>query len=472
MAISTDIQVAQRDKARTLLERALGPSKVRVDPEACEPFARDESEAVGKTPDAVVLAEGADDILKTLAIARETGVPVTPRAGGTGRTGGATPVAGGIVLCVMGMNAIKDIDVREQTAVVEPGVILSNLHAEVERLGLFYPPDPNSLDTCALGGNVAENAGGPRAFKYGVTRDYVLGLEAFLMGGQRLFCGRRTVKGVTGYDVAGLLVGSEGTLAVIGDVTLRLRQLPEEVRTLLALFRDSASAMTAVGEIIARGVRPRCVEFLDDGTLAAMRAAGNPLPENAGALLLIEVDGEPAACEKESARISDVCDETRALELLIARDGAQRERLWAARREMSPAVRKMASYKLSEDVVVPRQALGALLEDLRRQSDLLGIRTVVYGHAGDGNMHANFLWNSEDEIPKVQQGIVRLFQKVIELGGTLSGEHGIGVLKAPFLPLEQSPDLIALQRDLKRVFDPEGLLNPGKIFPPSGHRAC
>jgi glycolate oxidase len=300
----------------------------------------------------------------------------------------------------------------------------------------------------------------------------VLGLEAFLMGGQRLFCGRRTVKGVTGYDVVGLLVGSEGTLAVIGDVTLRLRHLPEEVRTLLGLFRDSASAMKAVGEIIARGVRPRCVEFLDDGTLAAMRAAGNPLPENAGALLLIEVDGEPAVCEKESARIADVCDETRALELLIARDGAQRERLWAARREMSPAVRKMASYKLSEDVVVPRQALGALLEDLRRQSELLGIRTVVYGHAGDGNMHANFLWDSEDELPKVQQGIVRLFQKVIDLGGTLSGEHGIGVLKAPFLPLEQSPDLIALQRDLKRVFDPEGLLNPGKIFPQSGHRAC
>ena len=463
---------AAREKALVLLGRRLGASKVLTGPESCERFVRDESEAEGRMPDAVVLAETADDIIKALEVAREAEVPITPRAGGSGRTGGAVPMAGGIVLSTLGMNQIKEIDRREQLAVVEPGVILGDLHIAVEREGLFYPPDPNSLAACALGGNVAENAGGPRAFKYGVTREYVLGLEAMLIGGQRIRTGRRTIKGVTGYDVTALLVGSEGTLAVFGDITLRLLPKPPAVMTRLALFRDVPQCAGAVSEIIAAGLVPRCLEFLDGTTLEAMRRAGNPINAGAGAMLLIEVDGEERECEAQAERISAACEQGGALELLVAQDAAQRERLWAARREMSPAVRRLAKFKLAEDVVVPRQRIAALLDRVARASEQNAVRTLAYGHAGDGNLHVNFLWNEPDEWHKVESAIELLFRDVLELGGTLSGEHGIGVLKAPYLHLEQSAELISLQRDLKRVFDPRGLLNPGKIFAGASHRAC
>lgn len=455
-----------------LLEASLGPSKVLTAPESCQAFLRDESEAEGTVPDAVVLAESAEDIQKALAVARDAEVPITPRAAGTGRTGGAVPVAGGLVLATLGLNAIKDIDRREGIAVVQPGVVLSDLHAAVEAEGWFYPPDPNSLATCAIGGNVAENAGGPRAFKYGVTRDYVLGLEVLLMGGQRIRCGRRTLKGVTGYDVTALLVGSEGTLGVFSEITLRLIAKPEAVMTLLALFPDVHAACACVAEMTSRGLVPRCIELLDASTLQAMRDAGNPIDLRAGAMLLMEVDGALPECERLAERIGVACDAARALEVLVAQEPAQRDRLWGARRQMSHAVRRLSKHKLSEDIVVPRQRIGVLLDKVAATSQRTGVRCLTYGHAGDGNLHVNFLWNEPEELAAVEVAIEQLFRDVVELGGTLSGEHGIGVLKAPYLPLEQSAELIALQRDLKRVFDPQNLLNPGKIFPPAGHKAC
>ena len=433
---------------------------------------RDESEAIGVVPDAVVLAENADDILAALRVAREAGVPITPRSGGTGKTGGSVPVAGGIVLSTLGMNSIVEIDRREGIAVVQPGVILEHLQNAVEAEGWFYPPDPNSQATCALGGNVAENAGGPRAFKYGVTRDYVLGMDAFLIGGQRIRVGRRTSKGVTGYDVTGLLVGSEGTLSVFGDITLQLIPKPERVMTLMTLFADVRAAGAGVQEVIARGLQPRCIELLDATTLEAMRSAGNVIDARAGAMLIMDVDGDEAACERQAERISDACEAAHVLEVLVAQDEAQREKLWAARRQMSHAIRKLTKKKLSEDVVVPRMQIGELLDRVARTSERLGVRSLTYGHAGDGNLHCNFLWNEDHEYPAVERAIEQLFHDVIELRGTLSGEHGIGVLKASYLPLEQGADLITLQRDLKRVFDPQNLLNPGKIFPAGGHRAC
>jgi glycolate oxidase len=298
----------------------------------------------------------------------------------------------------------------------------------------------------------------------------VLGLESFLIGGQRIFAGKRTRKGVTGYDVAALLVGSEGTLAVFGDVTLRLIPKPPVVMTLMALFASVRDAGDAVGRITAAGLVPRCIELLDSATLEAMRRAGNAIDQRAGAMLLIEVDGAPRHCEIEANRVSDACDN--ALSLLVAQDASQREKLWSARREMSLAVRRLAKNKLAEDVVVPRQQITELLDRVASASEELGLRTLTYGHAGDGNLHVNFLWDEPDEVQRVQLGIERLFRDTVALGGTLSGEHGIGVLKAEYLPLEQSPELITLQRDLKRVFDPQGLLNPGKIFPSGGHRAC
>jgi glycolate oxidase len=445
---------------------------VLTERDACERFVRDESEAVGVVPDAVVLAENADDILAALRVAREAEVPITPRAGGTGRTGGSVPVAGGIVLSTLGMKSIVEIDRREGIAVVEPGVILQDLHDAVEAEGWFYPPDPNSQASCALGGNVAENAGGPRAFKYGVTRDYVLGMDAFLIGGQRIQAGRRTMKGVTGYDVTGLLVGSEGTLGVFGNITLQLIPKPESVMTLMTLFSNVKQACAAVQEIVARGLVPRCIELLDATTLEAMRSAGNAIDARAGAMLIMEVDGDEAACERQAERISDACESAQVLDVLVAQDAGQREKLWAARRQMSQAVRKLTKKKLSEDVVVPRMQIGELLDRVARTSEQTGVRSLTYGHAGDGNLHCNYLWNEDEELPAVERAIEQLFRDVIELRGTLSGEHGIGVLKAPYLSLEQSPELITLQRDLKRVFDPQNLLNPGKIFPAGSHRAC
>ena len=463
---------AQSDKAKLLLERALGPSKVLTGREACEPYAEDESEAEGSVPDAVVLVESAEDILAALRVAREAEVPLTPRAAGTGRTGGAVPVAGGIVLSMLGMKGIKEVDRREGIAVVEPGVVLAEVHRAVEAEGWFYPPDPNSLGDCTIGGNVAENAGGPRALKYGVTRDWVLGVEAFLVGGQRLWTGRRTKKGVTGYDVTALLVGSEGTLAVFGDVTLSLMPKPAGVTTLLALFLDVFQAGACVEHMVASRVEARCIELLDGLTLDAMRRAGNAIDERAGAMLLIEVDGDEAACDAQAERVGEACERAKALEVLVAQDAAQRERLWAARREMSHAVRRIAKKKLSEDVVVPRTEIGALLEHVAKTCQAEEVLHLTYGHAGDGNLHVNFLWNDDGELPAVERCIESLFREVIRLRGTLSGEHGIGVLKAPYLGLEQSPELILLERDLKRAFDPKGLLNPGKIFPSGSHRAC
>lgn len=463
---------ANVERAKILLDRRLGPSKVLTSAESCERFSRDESEAEGYPPDAVVLAESADDVRVTLEIAAQTEVPVTPRAAGTGRTGGAVPLCGGIVLATGAMRRIVEVNADDMLAVVQPGVVLADLHAEVESQGLFYPPDPNSLDNCAIGGNVAENAGGPRALKYGVTREYVLGLDAVLMGGTCLRVGRRTIKGVAGYDMTALLVGSEGTLGVITEVTLKLIPKPETVMTVLALFSDVRAAARTVPAMLCRRVVPRCVEMVDAGALAAIRSQAVAIDERASAFLLIEVDGDEAACERDLERVSDACDETGALDVLAAQSTSQRSRLWAARRELSPAIRKMARNKLAEDVVVPRSRIADLLKEVERMSESLRIRTISYGHAGDGNLHVNFLWDNDDEVERVKLGIEKLFATVIEMRGTISGEHGIGVLKAPYLHMEQSAELIETQRQVKAVFDPRGLLNPGKIFARSGHGAC
>jgi len=411
-------------------------------------------------------------VATTLAIAEACDVPVTPRAGGTGRTGGAVPVAGGIVLATHALARIKEIDRGNLVAVVEPGVVTGELHAAVEREGLFYAPDPNSLASCMIGGNIAENAGGPRVFKYGATRDWVLGLEAYLIGGRVVRTGKRTVKGVTGYDVTSLLVGSEGTLAVFTQATLRLVPKPPGVATALALFTDVRAAAAAVSAIIASGVVPRCLEMLDAATLDAVRSAGVAIDTRAGGMLLIEVDGEGS--EATLLRVGEVATACAGcIDVVVAQDAGQRDRLWAARRMLSTATRKLARHKLSEDVVVPRTRIADLLARTDDIGHATGVRHLAYGHAGDGNLHVNFLWNDDAERPAVDRAIGLLMRATIDLGGTLTGEHGIGVSKAQYLPLEQSEELIALQKDIKRAFDPKGLLNPGKIFPGgASHRAC
>jgi glycolate oxidase len=308
-----------------------------------------------------------------------------------------------------------------------------------------------------------------------VTRDYVLGLEVLLVDGTHLRTGRRTTKGVTGYDVTALLVGSEGTLAITTEATLRLVPKPPAVATLLGLFPSVVGAATAVEAIVAAGLVPRCIELLDPATLEAVRRRGVAIDARAGALLILEVDGEPAACEAAMEQVGSVTADAGALDVLAAQDTAQRDRLWEARRQMSPATRAMARFKISEDVVVPRTRIVALFDDIDRIREATGVRMLTYGHAGDGNFHVNFLWDDEAEATRVEDALGRLFRAVIGHRGTLSGEHGIGTSKAEYLPLEQSAELIALERRLKAAFDPRGLLNPHKIFPrrsPFAHGPC
>ncbi|HEU4582807.1 MAG TPA: FAD-linked oxidase C-terminal domain-containing protein [Polyangiaceae bacterium] len=466
------------ERVQQALARHFGPSRLLVDESDTAAYRRDASEAIGERPAAVVLAESGRDIELALSVAAEARVPVVPRGGGTGKTGGAVPSQGGIVIDLRGFGRIREIDRREHVAIVEPGVLLSHFRAAVAGEGLFYAPDPASgRVACTLGGNVATNAGGPRALKYGVTGRHVLGIEAFLIGGQRMFAGRRTAKGVTGYDVASLLVGSEGTLAVFGELTLRLLPPPECVLAMLVPFERMAHAAGAVMDIIEQGIGPSCLELLD-----LRIAGGGILVELVGpqlgsvvsdkeALLLMEVDGSERECEARAGRLRAACRARGSYDDRVASRAEERERLWDVRSNMSATLRRTARHKLSEDIAVPRRRLGELIDRLAALSERREVRSVAYGHAGDGNLHVNFLWDDPAEEARVQVAVRELFELTVALGGTLSGEHGVGVLKAPYLPLEQSPELIALQRSLKRSFDPEGLLNPGKIFPAAGGAA-
>jgi len=460
------------DKLRSALDRALGPSKVITSADGCERYGSDESEQDPVVPDAVVLASSAEDVQATLRVASELEVPVTPRAAGTGKSGGAVPVCGGIVMCTLGMSSIKDIDKREHLVVAEPGVILNDLYAAVEAEGLFYPPDPNSHESCALGGNIAENAGGPRALKYGVTRDYVMALEVLTAEGIRLDTGHRTVKGVTGYDLTALLTGSEGTLAVTLQAVLRLVRKPESITTLLALFDTVEQSVEAVAAIIAAGLVPRCMEMMDGTCLGAIRKQGVAIDERAGAMLLIEVDGDEATCERDALRVGEQAADAGAVDVLVAQSGSQRARLWAARRELTDVLRQMARFKVAEDVVVPRSKMAVLVSEAAEIGRQAGLKILSYGHAGDGNLHVTVLWDEPEQHAAVERALDQVLRRVLALGGTLTGEHGVGISKAEYLPLEQSEAMIAMQKRLKDAFDPRGILNPGKIFPRQGHGSC
>jgi glycolate oxidase len=471
------MSVTFSERALCALDRSLGSGRVLTDPDILQSYATDESEVPAHPPQAVVRVQSAGEVAQAMRICAEHSVPVTPRAGGTGRTGGAVPIAGGLVLAFENMQAIKGIEKRDMIAVVEPGVVLADLHRAVEEVGLFYPPDPNSLKSCAIGGNVAENAGGPRALRYGCTRDYVLGMNVVTPDGEALSVGKRTVKGVTGYDLTSLLVGSEGTLAITTEITLKLLPKPQAVATLLAPLPALSKLGNGVNGVLGEGILPRCLELMDEITLRLVRSQAPQLaiPEQARALLLVELDGDEIALDGQLERAGNALIEAGALDVLVARHGGDREKLWAARRELSYALRRSAKHKLAEDVVVPRSQIAKLIEQCQSLSERFGVVIPCYGHAGDGNIHVNFLWDDPALEPRVHQAIEALFREVIALGGTLTGEHGIGVLKAPYLPLEQSPRVIALQEQIKSLFDPKHLLNPGKIFPAHVqrlHKAC
>jgi glycolate oxidase len=452
-----------------LLSRELGAGRVLRTPEALEVYGRDESRLGVFPPEAAVLCESRAEIELVLRLAAEHRIPVTPRGAGSGMTGGALPVRGGLVLSTERMKRIVEVSVDDRIAVVEPGVINADLQAAAEAEGMFYAPDPASLAFCSMGGNVAENAGGPRAFKYGVTRDWTLGMTVTLMGGETMRLGRRTPKGVTGYDLTALFVGSEGTFGVTSDITVKLIGRPEGVGTFIAVMPDAVAAGRAVSAIIRKGYRPRALELLDRAAIDHVRGKTSfAFPAGAGAVVLVELDGDPDAMEAAVLRCGAVCEVEGAREVIVARDDADRERLWKARRLVSPSLREAHAYKISEDIVVPP---GAIAEMLRRV-DGIGARQrllmATFGHAGDGNLHVNVLTDENHRDPEVaariKTALGEIFRAALDLGGTLSGEHGIGIAKARYMAWEQSAEVIEWQKRLKRLWDPRELLNPGKIF--------
>jgi glycolate oxidase len=422
---------------------------------------------IEELPSAVVWPEKTEDIVQIMKYAYESGAPIVPRGAGTGMTGGSVPLKDAVVISMERMNRIIELDKDNLTVLVEPGIINGRLQREVELQGFFYPPDPASMNFCTIGGNVAENAGGPRALKYGVTRDYVMEIEAVLPNGKLITAGVRTHKGVVGYDLVRLLVGSEGTLAVLTKIRLKLLPLPEDVVTLLCLFNDIEASARAVSMIIASKIIPRTLEFMDREAIKAVKKF-KPigLPDNIEALLLIEIDGYPDAIRKEAEKVAGICTGLGA-DVSMAADEEARNKLWECRRSVSPALYHISPTKINEDIVVPRNRIPEMLNGLRKLSEDSGIKIVNFGHAGDGNIHVNIMAGNSnaEEYRRAESLVKKIFELTLSLGGTISGEHGVGITKAKYIGMEIKEKELSLMKGIKNLFDPKNILNPGKMFP-------
>jgi glycolate oxidase len=453
---------------RQSIADAVGAESVREDESALAGYAAD-ALGQGHLPDLVVLPKTTTEIARLARVCTEHGIPLVVRGAGTGYTGGAVPTRGGIVVSLERMNRILEIDEVNLLAVVEPNVINGDLQRAVERVGLFYPPDPASLESSSIGGNVAECAGGPRAFKYGTTKRYVLALEAVLPTGEIVHTGSKAVKNVVGYDLTQLLVGSEGTLAIITKVTLRLIPKPPVRTALSAAFCDVRHAVDAVTGIIARRVVPAALELIDGASLRAVEThlGRAVVPAGSSAMVIVECDGVQAAVDEEIRLVEAVCRETGATGLRCAANDAERDDLWGVRRQLSLALRATGLLKINHDVVVPRGRVPQLLDTVEALAREYRLRVASFGHAGDGNIHVNLMVDRDDadELARARQAERRLFERVVALEGSISGEHGIGFAKAPYLSIELSTEEIELMKRVKAAFDPAGILNPGKIFP-------
>ncbi len=426
-----------------------------------------DASGVETSPSAVVWPNNTEEVVKVMKHAYENDIPVVPRGAGTGMTAGAVPVKGAIILSFEKMKRILEIDSENLNVLCEPGVINGKLQRELEWMGLFYPPDPASMNFCTIGGNVAENAGGPRAIKYGVTRDYVMEIETVLPNGDIITTGVKTSKGVVGYDLTRLLTGSEGTLSVFTKLRLKVLPLPEHVVTLVAIFNNLEASGIAVSKIISSKIIPRTLEFMDHEAIVAVenfKPVG--LPMDAEAILLVELDGHPVSITKEAEKIADLCQHLGA-EIKMAEDEEARNQLWASRRSISSALFQIKPTKINEDIAVPRNMVTEMLKRLRKLSEESGIKIVNFGHAGDGNIHVNIMVDKTDKEEYAKGlGLVRqIFGDTLSLGGTISGEHGIGLTKADYIGLELSRTEMDLMKSIKKVFDPKNILNPGKIFP-------
>ncbi len=425
-------------------------------------------------PDAVALPSTREQVVALVRACRAHRTPVIARGRGTNTTGASVPTEGGVVVSFERMTRILDIRPGDRCAVVEPGVLNGDLQRALKPHGLFWPPDPTSADFSTVGGNLACNAGGPRAVKYGASRDNVLALTAVTGTGELIHCGSATTKGATGYDLQRLLVGSEGTLALIVEATLKLTPLPATRRTLRALYRDVDAAAAAVARLMAQPVTPSMLEFMDGHAVrlarAQMRAStgGTDIPEHAGALLMIEADGDAHTLPHSLDALGIAARGDGCLDVEPAADEAARERLWAARKALSPALRNLAPGKINEDVVVPVSRIPELVAGVQTLSLEVSLPIVCFGHAGNGNLHVNLMYDPADpaQSERAHAAMSRVFALTLSLGGTLSGEHGIGLAKREFMPQAVDAPTLAMMRAVKAAFDPDGILNPGKLLPP------
>lgn len=460
----------------TEFEAIVGKDNFIIDPEKRYHYSHDETEDYSFLPDVVLKPGSPEEISLIMKLCNEHRLPVTPRGGGTGLSGGSLPIQKGVVISMERFNKILDIDELNLQATVEPGVITQVFQNAVKEKRLFYPPDPASRGTCFIGGNVSENSGGPKAVKYGVTRDYVLNLEVVLPTGDIIWTGANVLKNSTGYNLTQLMCGSEGTLGIITKIVFKLRGLPTKDVLLLIPFITSEEACQAIAEIFKAGITPSGMEFLErDGALKTVAYCekvlgtkiSTPFPENMNAYLLCELDGnDDEVLMREAEKVMTVVEKFNIGEVLFADTAAQKEELWRIRENVNPAVNSLCVTR-AEDVVVPRANLPTLISGIKEIGKKYGFNAVCFGHLGDGNLHINVLKEDIDEVSwntTVVDGIGEIFKLTVSLGGTLSGEHGIGIAKKPYMPIAMREANLTLMRGIKKVFDPNGILNPGKIF--------
>lgn len=469
MRIKVDFnRVSDHDISR--LEEIVGHQHVIADTHLLEAYGRDETEALFFQPEVAVKPATAEEIVEIVRYARARRLPITPRGAGTGLSGGALPVAGGIVLSVERMNRILEIDPVNMMAVVQPGVITADLQEAVEARGLFYPPDPASRRMCFIGGNVAENAGGPRALKYGVTREYVSGLEAVLGTGEKMKLGGKLYKNVAGYDLLHLMVGSEGTLGIFTEVVLKLIPLPACHETLVVPFPEESQALKAIPMIFRERILPSALEFIGREALRIATRRIGPLISNEATdgMLLIQLDGDlPEVVDRMMERVGEVVLKAGASDVYVADSPRREAEIWDWRRRVAEAVKHESVYR-EEDAVVPRHRLTDLISLVHELDRAYGLLSACYGHAGDGNVHINILKRDLDDATWqriLPEYIERLFRQVVHWGGSITGEHGVGWIQRNYLPLMYGEVALAIMKAVKRVCDPDGILNPLKVFP-------
>ncbi len=422
-------------------------------------------------PDAVVSPTTTEQVSQIIQVAYREEIPVVARGLGSGLAGGSIPLHGGIVLNTTRMNRILEIDRVNMLAVVQSGVVTADLQAEVAKQGLYYPPDPSSQRHSSIGGNIACNAGGPHCLKYGVTADYVMGLEVVLADGRVLRTGGKTIKDAVGYHLTDLFIGSEGTLGVITEAILKLIPPPQATRTALAVFPRLADASVAVTRILEAGIIPVAMEIMDDTAVATVEAHKKMgLPLDVEAILVIETDGDPDLAQREIEKIAQICRREGAREVRVAADEREGVALMAARKAVSPSLARRRPNKLGEDITVPRSAIPAVVARIKEISEQYNLPIPIFGHIGDGNLHPNILFDRRDadEFARVEKAAEAIFQAAMDLGGVLSGEHGVGMLKRDFAEQNLGPVAIEVMRAIKRTLDPKGILNPGKVLPVGG----